>query len=257
MGPSLTLVLGALAAAVVAALLIREPPLDASLGLAVAPWAVAAGLLHAVRHTEASQAAWAGLLDWPTILPLAVAAVGSAWLACSLAPGGRGSVRTSSLLASMGYGVAVPPLLLALARLSRTSGASIGPVILVLAVAGAAAVGLVIGITRLAPDALTVLGSGTALVLGGHSLDAVAAVVLAEPAAIDPIGMEAAMSIVGPGGAVPAYLLGRALVAVGCVLLLTAWGRRHETAHVAAVVAGAPALASGVHLATLAATGLA
>jgi len=255
MGPSLPVVLGALAATTVAALLTREPPLSSSLGLAVAPWAVAVGLLHALRHAEAYPGAWAGLLRWPTIVPLGVTAVGGAWLTCSLLPGGRAPARTSSLLAAMGYGVTVPPLILALALLAGRSSPPIAAAITTLGLAGAATVVLVIGVTRLAPDALTVLGSGTVLVVFGHLLDGVAAVRLGEPAGIGPLGMEAMRGLVGPEQAVPGYLIGRVLVAVGCVSLLTAWARRHETAHVAAVVLGAPALASGVHMITVAMIG--
>lgn len=247
----------ALAVAAILALGVLRPRVSDALSMAVVPWAVVGGLLHAMSRSAAYPDPWADLLGFPGIIPTIVTLVAGTWLLMSVAPGGDAPGRVGSLVAATGYGAVLPPLLLAVAIMAGAESAAIVGPLLILVIVGALGAVTLVAVTAIYPDALTVLGAGTALLVFGHLLDALSGALLLDPMAAQLPGYAFVAGVGDPLLAAGAYTGVRLVLALVGVVVATEWARRYETGHVAAAVAGAVGLGAGVTTLTLVATGLA
>lgn len=257
MSASVVAVVGALAAAAIVGVGFLQPRTSATLSMGVAPWAVFAGLLHGLSRADAYSDRWIDLLGFPGIVPTAIALVAGVWLLGALLAGRERPGSVGSLLATTGYGALLPPLLLAVAIMAASESAAIvGPVGVAVAAAALAGLAIVV-LTSAYPDAITVLGAGTALLVFGHVLDALAGTVLLDPSTAPLPGYELAAGLGDPTASMSAYVGGRLVLALVVVVAATEWTRRHETGHVVAAVVGGAGLAAGVTTLTIVVTGLA
>lgn len=244
---------GGAAALVCVALLAIRPTATAGTAAGFAPWAVVVGLLHALRRAPAYPPDWARVLEWPGIAAIGVVLIGGAWLGASLFGGDEGAA--GSYMASIGYGAAIPPLLVLASVAAGADGATvIAPVGIVI---GSVVAGLVLYllVARLRPG-VTATGLAGGVLLFGHVLDATAGLVLLTDTAVVPGFARVATAVEDPFLAQVGYLGLRGILAVVALIVLTAWTRRQHSGHVGVGVVGSWGLAAGVHTIALAFAGL-